>query len=62
MTISGGWENDRLLEQGPIPVLVPGGYFVDVRPGVLFSRSIAERTRLNLDAVASFERFANDET
>jgi hypothetical protein len=61
ISVGAGYENDRLLQQGAVPIVVPGGTFIDVRPGLLLSRTLGARTRLNLDAVASFERFGNDE-
>lgn len=61
VSLFAGYENDRLLDQGAVPVVVPGGNFVDLRSGILLSRTLSPRTRLNLDAVASFERFDNDE-
>jgi len=60
--LAAGHENDRLLESGTIPIVVPGGAFVDLRPGVLFTRPLGARSRLNIDAMASLERFANDDS
>jgi len=62
ITVGAGYENDRLLQQGAVPIVVPGGSFLDIRPGLLLSRTVGERTRLNFDAVASFERFNNDDS
>jgi len=61
ITFAAGYENDRLLEQGSTPIIVPGGTFIDIRPGVLLSRALGTRSRLNLDVQASLERFNNDE-
>jgi hypothetical protein len=61
VSLFSGYENDRFIDQGPVTVTVPGGPFIDLRPGILLSRGLAPRTRLNLDAVLSWERFDNDE-
>ncbi len=61
VSLSGGYENDRFLESGPDIIKVPGGYFMDVIPGILLSRVIGSRTRVNLDGHLTLEKFNNDE-
>jgi hypothetical protein len=61
ISFSGGYENDRILERGPDVITVPGGPFIDVMPGLLVSRVLGERTRLNLDGQLTLEHFNNDE-
>ena len=61
VSLSGGYENDRFLERGPDIIKVPGGYFMDVIPGILVSRVIGNRTRINLDGHLTLEHFNNDE-
>jgi hypothetical protein len=59
--VSGGYENDRILEQGPERFTVPGGNFFDVNPGILLSRVLGSCTRLNLDGLLTLEQFSNEE-
>ena len=61
VSLSAGYENDRILEQGTDRFIVPGGNFFDLMPGVLFSRGIGRRTRLNLDGQLILEKFNNDD-
>jgi len=61
VSLSGGYENDRILEQGPVRFTVPGGNYINVAPGVLLSRPFGTRTRLNLDGLFILERFHNDD-
>ncbi len=61
ISLSGGYENDRILESGPDLITVPGGPFFDVMPGMLVSRVLGKRTRLNLDGQLTLEHFNNDE-
>ncbi|MGD8412657.1 MAG: glycogen-binding domain-containing protein [Candidatus Latescibacterota bacterium] len=60
-TVSGGYENDRILVEGPEFFAIPGGGFIDVSPGMLLSRMIGNRTRLNFDGQVTLERFGNEE-
>jgi hypothetical protein len=61
ISLSAGYENDRILERGPEVYTVPGGNFFDIIPGFLLSRTIGSRTRLNLDGQLTLEQFSNDE-
>jgi hypothetical protein len=61
VSLSAGYENDRILEQGPDVFTVPGGNFMDLTPGILLSRGIGRRTRLNLDGQLILEKFNNDD-
>jgi hypothetical protein len=60
-SLSTGYENDRILEEGPDRFTVPGGLFLDLIPGILVSRLIGDRTRLNFDGQLTLEQFSNDE-
>lgn len=61
VSLSAGYENDRILEQGTGRLVVPGGNFLTVTPGALFSRPFGRRARLNLDGQFTFEQFNNDD-
>lgn len=61
VSLSGGYENDRLLEQGPDVFTVPGGNFLDLTPGILLSRDIGQKTRLIVDGQLALEKFNNDD-
>jgi hypothetical protein len=61
ISLSTGYENDRILERGTERFTVPGGTFLDIIPGFLLSRAIGSQMRLNLDGQLTLEQFSNDE-
>jgi len=61
VSLSAGYENDRIVEQGAERIVVPGGNFLDLMSGILLSRVVGDRTRVNLDGLFTLERFHNEE-
>lgn len=60
VTLSGGYENDRVIDPDLDRLTVPGGGFVDFIPGVSVYRDFGA-TQLGFTGQGSLERFINDQ-
>jgi hypothetical protein len=60
LTVSAGYESDRVLDPNLGVFSVPGGNFLNLTPGLTLSRRFDNRTRLTLNGQLTHEQFQND--
>jgi hypothetical protein len=61
ISVSGGHESNYLLDPAGAAIVVPGGSFLDLSPGVELTRQPSRQLDLRLGTRATAERFFNDE-
>jgi len=59
LTVSAGYESDRVLDPNLGVFSVPGGSFLNLTPGLTFSRRFDNRTRLTLNGQLTHQQFQN---
>jgi hypothetical protein len=59
LTVSAGYESDRVLDPNLGVFSVPGGNFVNLTPGLTLTRRFDSRTRLTLNGQLTHEQFQN---
>jgi hypothetical protein len=59
LTVSAGYESDRVLDPTLGVFSVPGGNFLDLTPGLTLSRRLDSRTRVTLNGQLTHEQFQN---
>jgi hypothetical protein len=60
LTVSAGYESDRVLDPNLGVFSVPGGNFLNLTPGLTLTRRFENRTRLTVSGQATHEQFQND--
>ncbi|HKI83868.1 MAG TPA: glycogen-binding domain-containing protein [Candidatus Krumholzibacteria bacterium] len=61
LSVSGGHESNYLLDPAGAAIVVPGGSFLDLSPGIELTRRPSRLLALRLGTRATVERFFNDE-
>lgn len=60
LSVSGGHESNLLLDPAAAAVVVPGGTFMDISPGLEASNRFSRRLNLHLGTRGTAERFLNE--